>query len=431
MKMKRKHSIIISKSVKKLASLRGGGSALPGLFIERLDKGFLHHCLEQLPHGVIIISGTNGKTTTTKIVAELLRSSGSKVFTNPTGSNFTRGVAAALLSAVDNEGTLNYDIAVLELDEAYAAQFVKRVAPRYVLLLNVMRDQLDRFGEIDNTARLLESVAISATKGLILNRDDPRIAEIAQRVSKDVSISFFGASTNLRSVFINDDELHTPADQKISLASSPIGMNGVELMHYKDNHVTFAVHDQTYNVKLQLSGVYNFLNAAGAIATALAVTKNKISVQKMFTSLETIQPAFGRGEVFTIHGNTLELILVKNPAGFRLALSSFDPADTAIMIAINDSYADGRDMSWLWDVDFSGLQAAGVRTVCGVRAYDMALRLQYDDVAVATVDISIKHALKTFLSSSKNQPKRIFCTYTAMLTLRRDLKKYVYVENIS
>ena len=133
-----------------------GGSALPGKVVEQIDPGFLTRTLGQLPLGVVLVSGTNGKTTTTRMVASMLSDSGLKVFTNPTGSNFVRGVVSALLTEVTLGGKLDADIAVLELDEAYAVHFVKQVKPRYALLLNVMRDQLDRFGEIDTTAKLLQ-----------------------------------------------------------------------------------------------------------------------------------------------------------------------------------------------------------------------------------------------------------------------------------
>lgn len=173
--MRQTLTTMLGKTVKKAAQIRGGsGSALPGLVIEKIDSDFVSRTLQQLPMGVALISGTNGKTTTTKIVVELLESQGLKVFTNRTGSNFTRGVAAALLGEVDLHGRINADIAVLELDEAYAVHFVKAIKPNYCLLLNVMRDQLDRFGEIDNTAKLLHNVAINTTKCVVLNRDDPR-----------------------------------------------------------------------------------------------------------------------------------------------------------------------------------------------------------------------------------------------------------------
>lgn len=430
--MKRNHTIAIGKTVKKLAAIRGGGSALPGLVIEKLDKDFMKHTLEQLPQGVILISGTNGKTTTTKMVASLLESSGLKVFTNRTGSNFTRGIVAALLGAVKKDGKLDYDIAVLELDEAYAAHFVKQVSPRYCLILNVMRDQLDRFGEIDHTANLLQTVAKTASEGVVLNRDDPRVARIADVLPKNVNVKYFGAAHSLRPIFVNDDELHTPQDQKIS--TQKLQTKGVTELHsFKDRTVTFNINENSYQTEMKLTGVYNFLNAAGALAICQMVLGKEYSPEESVKHLSFVSPAFGRGETFILNDQPLELILVKNPAGFRLALSSFDPDNTQVMIAINDQYADGRDMSWLWDVDFSGLTEGGVQMVSGTRAYDMALRLQYDEVTVNAVNLELKDSLKEFLAKAKHsrRPMRIFTTYTAMLQIRKLLKSYTEVEKIS
>lgn len=173
--MPKSFTVLAGKAVRYVARLRGGGSALPGLFVERISPRFVPDTLAQLPHGVVVISGTNGKTTTTKMVVALLESQGLRVFTNRTGSNFVRGVAAALLGEIDVKGRLQADIAVLELDEAHAVKFVEIVPPRYSLLLNVMRDQLDRFGEIDATARMLERVALATTDTVVANREDNRI----------------------------------------------------------------------------------------------------------------------------------------------------------------------------------------------------------------------------------------------------------------
>lgn len=431
--MKRKHTILLGKTIKKAAALRGGGSALPGLIIEKLDKDFLADTLSQLPQGVILLSGTNGKTTTTKMVAELLENTGLKVFTNRTGSNFTRGVAAALLQAVDNEGNLPYDIAVLELDEAHATHFVRQVPPRHVLILNVMRDQLDRFGEIDHTARLLETVARSATKSVTLNRDDPRVARIANELDESVVVRFFGAHPRLRSLFVSDDELYAPKDQKVVPGGHgfKLDKDDVELSSFEENIVSFRIDGKEHSATLRLNGVYNFLNAAGALAIVKEVLGSSASTKDLIQALETVTPAFGRGETILVNGQPLELVLVKNPSGFRLALSSFNPDNTATMIAINDHYADGRDMSWLWDVDFTKLQDSGVQTVSGIRAYDMALRLQYDNVTIGGVNTDLKEALANFIQESNGKPKRIFCTYTAMLALRKDLSTVAKVEHIS
>ena len=149
----------------------------------------------------------------------------------------------------------------------------------------------------------------------------------------------------------------------------------------------------------------------------------------MLTALAAVTPAFGRGESIAVGETTYELVLVKNPAGFRLSLKSFSPKDTDTMIVINDDYADGRDMSWLWDVDFDSL-TEGVKVVSGVRAYDMALRLQYDEVLIGTVELSVDKALAAFMQQGTQPTRRIYCTYTAMLSVRKLLGKYTSVETV-
>ena len=196
-------STAIGKVVKRATALRGGGSALPGLVVEKIDPKFLNRTLAQLPLGVVIISGTNGKTTTTKVVVELLESAGLKVFTNRTGSNFSRGIASALLGEINNRGKIDSDIAVLELDEAWAAKFVDSVKPSYSLILNVLRDQLDRFGEIDSTAKLLQKIADSTTTATILNKDDPRVQQLSKTTPAD--IHYFGTTDELLALMPTDD----------------------------------------------------------------------------------------------------------------------------------------------------------------------------------------------------------------------------------
>ena len=176
-------------------------------------------------------------------------------------------------------------------------------------------------------------------------------------------------------------------------------------------------------IDLKISGIYNVLNATAAFALCRMIMGEGIDEQAMLDRLGAITPAFGRGESFTVAGQPLEIILVKNPAGFRLSLASFPPESHKTMIAINDNYADGRDMSWLWDVDFSSLRSDGVSTVSGVRAYDMGLRLQYDDVPIVHIETNLKNALSTFIKENPDSPKHIFCTYTTMLAIRREVGK--------
>lgn len=444
---------------------RHGGSAFPGKVVESFDPGFLSRTLTQLPGGVVLVSGTNGKTTTTRMVASMLGDLGMRVFTNPTGSNFTRGVVSALLTQVDLSGRLNADIAVLELDEAYAVHFVRQVRPRYALLLNVMRDQLDRFGEIDNTARLLGHVAETTSGTLVLNREDPRIAALAALAPQDTQVRYFGLSDDLRRFFPSDDEMTTTVamesagaqagevvesgavdgddedDEDDTVISGTLDADpdarslpsrslpaDVTLAGVGDHRASFAMDGHEYAAEVQLEGVYNLFNAAAALAVTRAV-KPDASADRLVDAVSRVTPAFGRGEVIRVNGSPVELLLVKNPMGFRLSLASFNASAADTMIVINDEYADGRDMSWLWDVDFTSLRGGhaddaaggGVAMVSGMRAWDMALRLGYDQVPVAAVEPNIEKALDVFVAADPGRAKHIYCTYTAMLAVRAAL----------
>lgn len=413
--------------------LRGGGSALPGLVVEKLSPGFLAHALKDLPHGIVVVSGTNGKTTTTKIVVELLAAHGLRVFTNRSGSNFTRGVVASLLDHVDSNDKLEADIAVLELDEAHAVHFARTIAPTYTLILNVFRDQLDRFGEIDHTAKLLATVVEETTRAVVLNRDDELVRALAINVKRDVTLHHFGVSDALLKLFPSDINMRTTTPKKSPKRQDkrpPVEPGDVLLSKLSGQKATFCFGDEAQkSLTLKLAGIYNVQNAAAALALTRAILGEKFDAPKAFSTLQDVRPAFGRGEAISIDGQPLEIVLVKNPSGFRLSLASYRKQPAETMIAINDLYADGRDMSWLWDVDFSDFATTGVPFVSGIRAYDMALRLQYDGVEVGDIIPDTAVALKAFLSTG-SQPKRIFCTYTAMLALRRELAKLYPLEAI-
>mgnify|MGYP000267258904 FL=1 len=360
---------LIGKAVRAASRLaHGGGSAFPGKIVERIDPQFLARTLQQLPLGVVLVSGTNGKTTTTRMVASMLESLGLKVFTNPTGSNFTRGVVSSLLAEVSLGGKLDADIAVLELDEAYAVHFVKQVQPDYCLLLNVMRDQLDRFGEIDNTARLLSKAAEATTGTVVLNREDPRIARLADvaHTEDGVEVRYFGLDGSLRSFFPSDDDMRTTVDTASSAnieiddaaVIAKTGENAeksedaaiaeqlpadVTLLAVGDHRASFGIDGETYETGVRLEGVYNLYNAAAALAVVRAVVADAQAMflpfeqnvtdellrqvgisqrmidfahsttQAMIDAAAEVTPAFGRGEVIDVNGSPVELLLVKTP----------------------------------------------------------------------------------------------------------------------
>lgn len=482
-------TLALGHGARAASRLRGsGGSAFPGLVMEKADPHFMARALAPLPYGVVLVSGTNGKTTTTRMVVELLRGQGLKVFTNPTGSNFTRGVVAALLGAMPLNGRLDADVAVLELDEAHATHFVRTVKPRAALLLNVMRDQLDRFGEIDYTASLLHKVARATTGTVVLNADDPRLAAPSFRADLRADVRGFAVSPQLRSVFLSDDELHDsldgctlgqpkkdaeakadtktePATETESATEAPLdsvkepGQDEPDavaaespakpaekptqpleivatLEEMSGRHAVIDLAGHRHEVDFAIPGAHNILNATAAMGLVKELLGERTNEEALAASAAKVTAAFGRGELLSIDGQEVELGLVKNPAGFRMSLLSAAAVRSQqpplIMIAINDQYADGRDMSWLWDVDFTPLKQAGVSIVTGVRATDMALRLSYDDVAVGKVEADLSQALAQLVKLSREQhrPIRILSTYTAMLELRSLLASYTDVEEV-
>ena len=399
-------SILLGKSVKKIAQLRGSnGSALPGLLVEKTDRNFIKKVLSKLPYGVVVVSGTNGKTTTTKIITELLEKQGLRVFTNKTGSNFVRGVISAILDNISYTGKFDYDIAVLELDEAYSVKFCEVAEVDYALLLNVQRDQLDRFGEIDYTAELLQKLASNVKKTVVLNREDPRVSKIEAK-----NKAFFGLSEKMMSSFPSDDCLLSKEDFRLSTTKASVIFESLEGINAE-----YSFGDETYGCTLTLKGNYNAYNAAGALALCMEILPD-VSPEKLVSDLSDVKSAFGRGEDFVINGKNVELLLVKNPSAFQLSLTSFADDGYDYMICINDKDADGRDVSWLWNVDFTCLDE--VKCVSGIRAADMALRLKYDGVKTDVIEEDLAKALEIFTSEG-DKPKRIFSTYTSMLELRK------------
>jgi UDP-N-acetylmuramyl tripeptide synthase len=413
--------VLAGKAARAVSRLRGGGSALPGLVVETVDHRFLTHALADLPRGVVVVTGTNGKTTTTKMLVAVLREHGLSVFTNPTGSNFTRGVISSMLAEIPLSGRLEADIAVLELDEAHALKFAAEVRPTYSLLLNVARDQLDRFAEIDHTAKLLAELAEQTTAGVVLNIDDSFVSRIADRVRDGVLITYFGVDPSIadRLPELQEADVRFEDDFK---PPAPTDADGLLKPHDERSfEVRFGLTQRVGPLVLKQRGLAAMINATAATTTAKVLLAKQFREDQAVAALERVEPPFGRGEVIDADGQPLELVLVKNPAGFTVALGTYGNAPVTTMVAINDNYADGRDVSWLYDVSFKSLRDRGVALTSGVRAYDMALRLKYDDVVVTEVEPDLGVALERFLTAYQGEPKRIFCTYTAMMALRRNL----------
>jgi UDP-N-acetylmuramyl tripeptide synthase len=279
-----------------------------------------------------------------------------------------------------------------------------------------MRDQLDRFGEIDATARLLGKVAAATTAHVVLNRDDERVAALA--ASTRAEVSFYGVAPVLRELFPTDEELY---GGPIHLSDKPTAAELLGVPGSTGDRVRMRIGATTevadHEVLLRAEGPHNAQNATGAAALALTFG---MSPDAVAAGLAAVSPAFGRGQRFAVDGRTVVLQLVKNPAGFRQTLHTLDTtAAGAVVIVINDDYADGRDMSWLWDVRFGALAKHPARlSTSGTRAADMALRLRYDDVATADVEPDPEKAVRAAVDAvPPGDTVIVFSTYTAMWAL--------------
>ena len=408
----------LGKFIQLILRVRGsGGQALPGLIIEKIAPNYLSSMLSQIPEGVVVVTGTNGKTTTTKMIVELLEAEGKKVLTNKTGSNLTRGIVSSIAAQASLKGNLDFDLAILELDEAFAKQFVKKITPTWVVALNVSRDQLDRFGEVDAVARLIGETMSKASVGIVTNANDPHLSQIAEKINVP-NKKFFGLSKDMAIHFPTDSEIVAVGEAPKKTIENTKSLL-FELSDFNDKNVTFTSEGSVYQAKLKLDGQHNFLNAAAALSLVKCLLPES-KAEDLIKIIENLKPAFGRGEYYRLeNGSRIQLALVKNPASFRQSLASYLGTDTKVMIAINDNYADSRDTSWLWDVDFSLLKNHQVLLTTGSRAADMALRLSYDGIKVTEIQEDLGDALASF--SAIDGDKLILSSYTAMLWLHKEL----------
>jgi lipid II isoglutaminyl synthase (glutamine-hydrolysing) len=395
-------TIWLCKTVYWVLRKRGShGAALPGLVAEKLNPGLLRK-LTKLPEGIIVVTGTNGKTTTTHLLAEVLRRSGKKVFTNHSGSNMTRGLLASIVRFSTLSGALPYDVAVLEIDEAYAAKLSPLLKPRAAILTNVLRDQLDRFGEIDHTAKLLLELAKNTTELVVYNGNDSRLVGVKD-IGQAAKVSF-GFDAKLAKYFPDDDALYADKkERKINDTDYMLeGLSGTKI------EVHSAKGIDKYDIS-ELPGWHNYINLVSVVALV-----NELYGASDSGLFDSLRPPYGRGETMVVDGKEFVLQLVKNPAGFRTAMDVL-PGKPALVV-INDLIADGRDVSWLWDVDVSSFAARPQVFCSGSRGYDMAVRLKYSDTDSAT-DTDVEASIASFIA--KTGGGVVFLTYTAMLSARK------------
>ena len=424
---------------------RGGGSALPGLVAERIDPKMVGHLASQLPEGVIVVTGTNGKTTTTKMIVAILEAQGKHVLTNRSGSNLSRGVASALLEQSKWRGRLAEDIAVFEVDEASMPAVCEQLRPDTVVVLNLFRDQLDRYGELDTTAAVIGRAvaALDGSATVNLNADDPLVASLT-RYAERQEVRWFGVGaedvTRLEHDAASDSD-HCPQcgvalhydkgffshlghyrcpDGHVERPVPDLELKSFEPVDGGGSRLIVDVEGVALTVHLPLPGLYNAYNALAALSVARS---RGMALTDAAEALAHVTAPFGRVEQVDVQGRRLQLLLVKNPTGFNQIIQTFlaETNNTRLLLAINDGFADGRDLSWLWDVAIEDI-APGAFVLCtGVRAADMALRFKYAGVDTDVVPDVGEGIAELLRRTPPGESAEVLANYTAMLELRAKL----------
>jgi UDP-N-acetylmuramyl tripeptide synthase len=425
-------AVLVGRAVRVAARLRGGGSAIPGNIALRIDPGFLERTIARIPHGVVAVSGSNGKSTTTNMLAAIIRAHGLSVFTNPSGGNLPQGIASALLSEVSTGGRLNKDIAILEIDEGYGTRLAELLKPRTVLLLNIQIDQLNRYHEPDRVATMLGRVAATSTDGLILNREDNFLVDMDARIPGRTGrrVSFFGGVPSLV-----DDASHGVASaDRFDEGSAVPGSRAaaVEVVALDGARATLAIDPWTdgetgdgvasarteIEVRLPARGMHYALDAAGAAATARSVLGERFRPELVTRALDTLETVYGRGEMLEVAGEQIEIIMMKNPASLQLNLDSLEGAPEQVFLAVDEGTPDP---SWIYDIDFSALDH--VDGITGSKAWQFAVRFGYLGIPVGEVDLDVRRALKAFLARPKPATghKVMILNYEQMMLIRKIL----------
>ncbi len=426
---------------------RGGGTTLPGRVLVRMAPDAIERMAAGLERGSIVVSSTNGKTTTAGMIAGILEAAGRRPVHNRAGSNMHWGVATALLEQSGDEG-------LFEVDEAWLPRVAPKLRPRLLVLGNLFRDQLDRYGELERLAdEWAELVAsLEGSCDFALNADDPLIADLGRdrELRRRPGVTYFGIEDTSQAL----PELQHAHDAKhcrrcgapysyerafvghlghyrcpnchADRPSPDIAATEIELHGISGSRVRIVTPEGDLEVDLPLPGLYNVYNALAAVAAGL---RSGVPLEQVRQGLESMRAVFGRVETIEVSGKPVSILLIKNPAGANEVLRTLTlesgNGGIDLWLALNDRIADGRDVSWIWDADFELLAGDVRRVICaGTRAPEMALRLKYAGWPQEAIEVMgpIEGSLDAAVSDA---PERLFAlpTYTALLELRTLLAK--------
>ncbi len=440
--------ILAARAVGGLARItgRGGGTSLPGKVLMRLEPHAISELAARVPGGCAVISATNGKTTTSAMTASVLRRAGLTLVHNRAGANMAGGVASSLLHAARADGGIDGQFGLFELDEFWLDRVTAELRPRAVLLANLFRDQLDRYGELEAIAdRWAAMVArLPDHAALVLNADDPLVGDLGR---ERAGVTYFGVEDPAMAM----PEMQHAADSKHcrrcgaayvydaiylghlgryrcpscgqqrpqpSVAAEEVHLQGTRSASFR-----LRTPSGSAQVMLPLPGLYNVYNALGAASLCLALG---VGLDSVVGGLQDVRAAFGRAEIVKIGDSELAILLIKNPAGANEIVRTLvlESGQLDVLGVLNDQVADGRDVSWIWDADFEVLASRVRRATCaGTRAAELAVRLKYAGVPSERLHVipHLADAIGESLQTAADGRVYVLPTYTALLELREQL----------
>jgi UDP-N-acetylmuramyl tripeptide synthase len=397
----------------------GHGSTWPGHIALKLNPNFTNQILNKSKTEVILVTGTNGKTTTAKLLQTILETNGKKVILNDSGANLLNGIASTIILNSKLNGNLEADFAIFEVDENTLPQVTKTITPNYIIALDLFRDQLDRYGEIDTIARKWKDAYKSLKNTqFILNADDPQIAFLGNGLT---TAHYFGLDSKG-----NNIEEHAADSLLCPKCANRLTFKTHYFSHLGDWSCAKCGlkrpnREINADLFLPLRGTYAIydIQAAALLAKLTGLTTEQIN-----QGLKNFRPAFGRQEIIKIEDKNIQLFLSKNPTSFNESLRTIAGNNAAnLLIVLNDRIPDGTDVSWIWDIDFESLIKKNMNLyLAGDRVYDLALRIKYSDVNILEENIfeNLSEAIgKGMLETKANETFYILPTYSAMLETRK------------